>query len=95
MAYISEMNRRRVVVTGLGVAACNGIGVEQFWRANVEGRSGIAAIDAFDVTDLAAKIGGQVRGFTPTQYMPEDIAKRVDRFVHFGLACTEMALKES
>jgi len=89
------MNRRRVVVTGLGVAACNGVGVEQFWRANVEGRSGIAAIDAFDVTDLAAKIGGQVRDFTPAQYMPEDVAKRVDRFVHFGLACTEMALKES
>ena len=89
------MNRRRVVVTGLGVAACNGVGVQDFWRANVEGRSGITPIDAFDVTDLASKIGGQVRGFVPGNYMPDDIAKRVDRFVHFGLACADMALKDS
>ncbi len=79
----------------MGVAACNGVGVQDFWRANVEGRSGISLIDAFDTTDLASKVGGQVRGFVPTHYIPDDIAKRVDRFVHFGLACTEMALKES
>ena len=89
------MNRRRVVVTGLGVAACNGVGVQDFWQANVEGRSGITLIDAFDATDLASKIGGQVRGFVPGRYMPEDVAKRVDRFVHFGLACADMALRDS
>lgn len=89
------MNKRRVVVTGLGVVACNGLGVDEFWRANKEGRSGISLIDAFDVSNLASKIGGQVRGFVPTMYMPDDIAKRVDRFVHFGVACAEMALKES
>ena len=86
------MNRRRVVVTGMGVIACNGVGVEDFWRANLEGRSGISLIDAFDVSSLASKVGGQVRGFAPTRYMSDDIAKRVDRFVHFGLACSEMAL---
>lgn len=89
------MNKRRVVVTGLGVVACNGVGVEEFWRANTQGRSGISPIDAFDASDLPSRIGGQVRGFVPTRYMPDDIAKRVDRFVHFGLACAEMALKES
>jgi len=89
------MNRRRVVVTGLGVVACNGVGVDEFWRANTEGRSGISPIDSFDAGELASRIGGQVRGFVPTNYMPDDIAKRVDRFVHFGLACAEMALKAS
>jgi len=84
--------KRRVVVTGLGVVACNGTGVEEFWRANVEGRSGISLIDAFDTSDFPSKIGGQVRGFEPTRHMPGETARRVDRFVHFGLACSEMAL---
>jgi 3-oxoacyl-[acyl-carrier-protein] synthase II len=89
------MNKRRVVVTGMGVAACNGLGVAAFWKANVEGVSGIAPIDAFQAQDFPSRIGGQVRGFTPTDYMTEAIAKRVDRFVHFGLACTGMALTQS
>ncbi len=89
------MSGRRTVVTGLGVIACNGIGVDEFWRANREGRSGISAIDAFDTTGFASTIGGQVRGFDPARYMPADTAKRVDRFVHFGLACADMALADS
>lgn len=89
------MHKNRVVVTGLGVLASNGVGLDAFWRANVEGRSGIGLIDAFDTQDLPSKIGGQVRGFSPGHYMPEEIVPRVDRFVHFGLACAEMALQES
>jgi 3-oxoacyl-[acyl-carrier-protein] synthase II len=87
------MNRRRVVVTGLGVVAANGVGVDAFWRANREGRSGIGLIDAFDTQDFASKIGGQVRGFVPSDYMPPETAARVDRFVHFGLASAEMAIR--
>jgi 3-oxoacyl-[acyl-carrier-protein] synthase II len=83
------------VITGLGVVACNGIGVEEFWRANAEGRSGITLIDAFENADFPSRVGGQVRGLVPAQYMPAEIAARVDRFVHFGLACAEMALKDS
>jgi 3-oxoacyl-[acyl-carrier-protein] synthase II len=89
------MDKRRVIVTGLGVAACNGIGIDAFWRANVEGRSGITLIDAFDTSDFPSKIGGQIRGLELARYMPEETAKRVDRFVHFGLACAEMALQDS
>jgi 3-oxoacyl-[acyl-carrier-protein] synthase II len=89
------MDKRRVVVTGLGVAACNGVGIADFWRANVEGRSGVTLIDAFETGDFPSKIGGQIRNFVPAQFMPEETAKRVDRFVHFGLACADMALRES
>lgn len=89
------LKKRRVVVTGLGVIACNGVGLDEFWRANAEGRSGITLIDAFDTDGFASKIGGQVRGFEPTKYIPVETAKRVDRFVHFGLACTDMALAQS
>jgi 3-oxoacyl-[acyl-carrier-protein] synthase II len=79
----------------MGVVACNGIGVEEFWRANVEGRSGITLIDAFDASDFPSRIGGQVRGLSPADYMAAETAARVDRFVHFGLACAGMALKDS
>src|SRR5471030_1406086 len=86
------MNGHRAVVTGLGVIACNGIGVDEFWRANREGRSGISLIDAFDTSEFPCRIGGQVRGFDPSRYMPEKTVPQVDRFVHFGLAGAEMAL---
>ena len=89
------MNKNRVVVTGLGVVASNGVGVDAFWRANVEGRSGIGLIDAFETQDFPSRIGGQVRDFIPSAYMPEEIVQRVDRFVHFGLACADMALHGS
>ena len=86
------MNQHRVVVTGLGVVACNGIGAEAFWSANVAGRSGIGLIDAFESNEFASRIAGQVRGFAPENFMPEETVKRVDRFVHFGLACARMAI---
>src|ERR1700690_1251547 len=89
------ITNRRVVVTGLGVVACNGVGIEEFWRANAEGRSGLSTLDAFDTEMFPSKVGGQVRGFDPARYMPEKTARQVDRFVHFGLACTDMALAES
>jgi len=89
------MGKRRVVVTGLGVVACNGVGVDAFWRANREGRSGVSRIDAFDTEGFPSRIGGQVRGFDPAKFIPEKTVKRVDRFVHFGLAGAEMALTSS
>lgn len=89
------MNKRRVVVTGLGVTACNGIGIESFWCANREGRSGIGPVQAFPADDFPSRIAGEVRGFAPTDYIAPEVAMRVDRFVHFGLACAELALRES
>ena len=89
------MNKRRVVITGVGVVACNGIGRDDFWKANMEGRSGIVNITSFNTDDFETKIAGEIRGFDPTQYIPAEIAKKVDRFVHFGLACSEMAMQDS
>ncbi|MCM8774494.1 MAG: beta-ketoacyl-ACP synthase II [Candidatus Omnitrophica bacterium] len=89
------MKKRRVVITGIGVIAPNGIGKEEFWRANVEGVSGVDLIRSFDVSSLDTKIAGQVKNFDPKDYMPEDVAKRVDRFTHFGLAGCKLALEDS
>jgi len=89
------MNKRRVVITGLGVVACNGIGRDNFWKANVDGLSGISKITCFNVDDFETKIAGQIKDFDPCQYIPAEIVKKVDRFVHLGLACSEMAIQES
>jgi len=89
------MKKRRVVITGLGVVACNGIGCDNFWQANVQGRSGINTITRFDTGCFDTKIAGEIRDFDPSRYMPEEVVKKVDRFVHFGLACSEMALQDS
>jgi len=92
---MSSLVGRRVVVTGLGVVACNGIGLDAFWAANRAGRSGISMIDAFDMQLLSAKVSGAVRGFEPEQFMSPELVKRTDRFVHFGVATTKMALEQS
>jgi 3-oxoacyl-[acyl-carrier-protein] synthase II len=89
------MNRRRVVITGLGVLACNGIGLDNFWQANKQGRSGIGKITRFDSDACDTHVAGEIKDFDPSQFMPAEVVKRVDRFVHFGLACTEMAMQDS
>jgi len=89
------MNKRRVVITGLGVLACNGIGRDNFWQANVQGRSGIGKITRFDAEEFETRIAGEIKDFDPSQFMPAEVAKKVDKFVHFGLACSEMAMQDS
>lgn len=87
--------KRRVVITGLGVLAPNGIGKEGFWQANIEGKSGVRKITTFDVSNLGSKIYGRVEDFEYLNYIPKDEARKVDRFVHLGLASTKTALDDS
>ena len=89
------MSGRRVVITGLGVVAPNGIGKEEFWKANIEGRSGVDKITSFDVTHLESKIYAKVKDFEHLNYISKEEARRVDRFVHLGLASAKTALDDS
>ncbi len=89
------MSRRRVVITGLGVVAPNGIGKEAFWNAVVQGRSGVDLIMNFDTSELSSRIAAQVTDFDPLQYMDKKLARKVDRFVHLGVATSRMALEDS
>jgi len=89
------MGKRRVVITGLGVIASNGVGTEAFWRANKDGISGTDTVTRFDTGDADSTVASEVKDFDPSKFMPADVAKRVDRFVHFGLACTHMAVADS
>lgn len=86
---------RRVVVTGLGVVSPVGIGVESFWNALMEGRSGIRRISRFDPSDLATQIASEVMDFDPTDFMDKKEVRRNDRFVQFGYAAAQMALKDA
>ena len=89
------MGKKRAVITGLGIVAPNGIGLEPFWEANTGGRSGIGTITRFDASDYDFRIAGEVREFNPSRYMPAATVKRTDAFVHYGVAAARMALDDS
>jgi 3-oxoacyl-[acyl-carrier-protein] synthase II len=89
------MPKRRVVVTGLGVVSSNGIGKDQFWEANIQGRSGIESIKNFDPSRYKTKIAAEVKDFNPLQFMPEQIARQLDEFSQFVIAGARMAEKDS
>ena len=85
----------RIVVTGVGAVTPLGIGADVYWDGLVAGRSGISYIDAFDTTDLDVKIGGQVRGFNPRDFMDFKVAKRMDRFAQFAVAASREAIEQA
>ncbi len=89
------MARRRVVVTGLGAITPVGIGVAETWQNIVAGKSGIGRITRFDPSAFACQVAGEVKGFDVTQYLPPKDARRMDRFVHFGLVAGMEAFKDS
>ncbi|MFA5144412.1 MAG: beta-ketoacyl-ACP synthase II [Candidatus Omnitrophota bacterium] len=89
------MSNRRVVITGLGVAAPNGIGKEEFWKANIEGRSGVGKITSFDVSNFESKICGQIKDLENSNYIPKEEVRKIDRFVHLGLISAKAALDDS
>jgi 3-oxoacyl-[acyl-carrier-protein] synthase II len=89
------MDRRRVVITGMGVVAPNGIGLDSFWNSLVHGRSGVRKITYFDTSSHASKIAGEVSGFDPLDFMSSKTSRRMDRFAHFSLAATRMALDDA
>lgn len=93
---------RRVVVTGLGIVSPLGVGVENVWRQILAGRSGIAGIQSFDVSDLPAKIAGQVpQGdtasglFNADDYVPPKEQKKMDTFITYAIAAAQEAVADS
>jgi 3-oxoacyl-[acyl-carrier-protein] synthase II len=89
------MEKRRVVVTGMGVIAPNGIGIDTFWKALEGGRSGIKKITRFNTSSYRVQIAGEVQDFDPSVFMTPKSARHMDRFAQFALACTKMALEDS
>jgi 3-oxoacyl-[acyl-carrier-protein] synthase II len=93
---------RRVVVTGMGIASPLGIGVPHVWKRLIEGQSGITAIQSFDVSDLPAKIAGQVPagtraegGLSLSEWVPVKDQKKMDRFIHLAMVAAIEAVEDS
>lgn len=84
-----------VVVTGLGVAAPNGLGVEDFWAATRSGKSGIARLTRFDVSGYPAQLGGEVPGFVAEDLLPGRLLPQTDRMTRMALAATDWALADA
>ncbi len=89
------MERRRVVITGMGVIAANGIGIETFWDSLVHGTSGVQRITRFDASSYSCKVAAEVNSFDPSLFMSPKSARRMDRFAQFAVACTRMALEDA
>ena len=89
------MSRRRVVVTGLGIISPVGNTVTEAWNNIIAGKCGIGRITRFDASNFAAQIAGEVKDFDIGQYLSPKEARRMDTFIHYGLAAGIQAIKDS
>ncbi len=89
------MNKRRVVVTGIGMISPLGIGNQTTWQGLIEGRSGIGRITKFDPSSFACQIAGEVRGFNPEEWIEKKEVKKSDTFIHYAIAAAQMAVDDS
>ena len=87
--------KRRVVVTGMGLAIPTGIGVEIAWKNVCEGKSGIGLLTRFDTNGFETKIAGEVKDFNPELYIDKKEIKRMDLFVQYAIAATKEALENA
>ncbi len=89
------MSKRRVVVTGLGLLTPVGNNVEESWKNIVAGKSGIAPITAFDASQFSTRISGSVKDFDATEYLTPKDQKKMDTFIHFGIAAGIQAMDDA
>jgi len=89
------MEKKKVVVTGLGLLTPLGIGLQESWDGIVGGRSGIVRITQFDTSGFPTQIAGEVKGFNAEDYIELKEIKKMDRFIHFAIAAAGMALDDA
>jgi 3-oxoacyl-[acyl-carrier-protein] synthase II len=89
------LSKRRVVITGLGIVSPVGIGIPAVWQNIVAGKSGITKITSFDAGAMPAQIAGEVKDFDAAQFLSAKEARRMDKFIHFGLVAGIEAFKDS
>lgn len=89
------MSKRKVVVTGLGIVSPVGSTVSSAWESIVAGKSGITRITRFDASSFASQIAGEVKDFDVQQYLSAKEARRMDVFIHYGMAAAIQAVKDA
>ncbi len=87
--------RRRIVITGMGAITPLGLDVPSFWDGLIHGRSGAAPITRFDASDYDTKFGCEVKNFNPLDFIDRKMTNRMDLFTQFGVASTDMAMKDA
>ncbi len=92
---MSEVTKRRVVITGVGAVTPLAIGAEQFWRALCQGKSGAARITKFDASGFKTQIAAELKDFHPEDFLDNKKIRRTDPFIHYALAATRMALDDA
>ena len=89
------MSKRRVVVTGLGIVSPLGSAIQTVWQNILAGRSGIGPITRFDTEGFGTRIGGAVQGFDVADYLPPKESRRMDEFIHYGVAAGVQAVQDA
>jgi len=89
------MSGRRVVVTGLGIVAPVGLDIPSAWESILAGRSGIQPITHFDVSSFSSRFGGPIYGFDVTSYVSKKESRKMDAFIHYGIAAGTQAIEDS
>ena len=89
------MAKRRVVITGMGMVSPVGLNVKDSWENILAGKSGIAPITHFDVSSFSTRFGGSVKDFDVENYLSAKEAKKMDPFIHYGIAAAKEAIEDS
>ena len=86
---------RRVVITGMGAVTPLGNSVEDTWKGLLEGKSGIAPIENYDVSSYSTRFAGQIRNLDVTEYLSSKEARKIDPFIQYGLVASIQAIRDS
>ena len=86
---------KKIVITGMGAVTPVGIGVDEYWKNITAGVSGIDTIKSFDASELAVQVAGEIKDFTPTDYLEKDLVRKTDPFMQYAYIAAEEALKQS
>ena len=86
---------RRVVITGVGLVTPVGVGTAETFAGLLAGQSGLGPITRFDTTDWPVRIAGEVKGFDPLRWVDRKESKKMDRFIHYGIAASRMAMDQA
>jgi 3-oxoacyl-[acyl-carrier-protein] synthase II len=89
------LTRRRIVITGLGIISPVGLNVGEAWENILAGKSGIGPLTHFDVSSFPVRFGGAIKGFDVSQYIPPKESKKMDPFIHYGIAAAVQAIADS
>lgn len=87
--------KKRVVVTGCGTITAHGEGVDAFWQGLLAGRSAVTRIERFDTAAYTCQVGAEIKAFDVAQYMDPKEARRNDRYTHYAMAASKLAIEQS